>query len=379
MRKEKYFLMFLRTGGGHLAPARSVEEYLKKNYSEKIEPVLIDGLQSSPSYLKFIVEDGYRILQNRAKWYYESLYAVNKIIPFAKLSNLLVSNRIKPVIKKRIIEEKPDKIVIFHFFLIRPVFEILKELGLNIPVITVVTDPFIAHPIWFLNHKQTFIVFSERLKNYALKRKVPSENLHVFPFILNEKFSNPIPKDQITQLKKSLGFQEDKKIVLIVGGGDGIPKGERIVRNLIERLDSAQIAVVCGKNKKFFQSVQKMKENYELSTLKVFQYVDFIYELLNISDIVITKCGASTFMEILMIKKIPVVNNYIWEQEKGNVEFLVTNNLGIYERNIKKLPLLIRHLLCEPEVYNFYLSNIEKAHLRNGTPDVSEFIVNFSL
>jgi len=44
---------------------------------------------------------------------------------------------------------------------------------------------------------------------------------------------------------------------------------------------------------------------------------DFIYELINISDVVLTKCGASTIMENINLKKVPVVNDYIWEQEQG--------------------------------------------------------------
>jgi processive 1,2-diacylglycerol beta-glucosyltransferase/1,2-diacylglycerol 3-beta-galactosyltransferase len=34
-----------------------------------------------------------------------------------------------------------------------------------------------------------------------------------------------------------------------------------------------------------------------------------------------SKCGASTFMEILLSKKIPIITDYIWEQEKGNVDY----------------------------------------------------------
>ena len=96
--------------------------------------------------------------------------------------------------------------------------------------------------------------------------------------------------------------------------------------------------------------------------------------MLNISDIVISKCGASTFMEILMMRKIPVITNYMWEQEKGNVEFLVRNKLGIYEPDINKLPLVIGELLNHEKIYDSYRNNIEEIAPKNGAKDVAEFI-----
>lgn len=368
-------MLYLKTGGGHLAPARSVSNYIQENYPDSIEPVLIDGLAEAPAYARFIVEDGYRILQSKAKWYYELLYALNKIIGIAKYNSLLVSERIKPYLKEKILNEKPCKIVIFHFFLIKPVYDILLENKLNIPVITVVTDPFIAHPIWFLEKQQKMIVFSQRLKNYAIRKNIPPEKVHVFPFILDEKYSTPLPKEEIPALKKRLGFDVNKKVVLIMGGGDGIPKGETILKNLMEKLPEVNVAIVCGRNNKLFEFALelKKKENYE--QLKVYGYISFVYNLLSASDVVITKCGASTFLEILMMRKVPVVNDYIWEQEKGNVEFLVKNRLGVYEKNISKLPLVVNNLLADEAFYESYIMNIERAHLRNGTPEAAEFIV----
>ncbi|HEX2963453.1 MAG TPA: glycosyltransferase [Ignavibacteriales bacterium] len=373
--KCKYLMLYLKTGGGHLAPAKSVSNYIQQNYTDKIEPVLIDGLAEAPSYARFIVEDGYRILQSKAKWYYELLYALNKIIGIAKYNSLLVSERIKPYLKEKILNEEPCKIVIFHFFLIKPVYDILRENKLSIPVVTVVTDPFIAHPIWFLNKQQTMIVFSQQLKNYALKKNIPHEKVHVFPFILDEKYSAPMPKEEIPVLKKRLGFEVNKKIVLIMGGGDGIPKGEMILKNLLEELPEVCLAIVCGKNKSLYEFALELKKKGNYENLKVYGYISFVYNLLSVSDVVITKCGASTFMEILMTRKIPVVNDYIWEQEKGNVEFLVKNRLGVYEKNMKKLPHVVKKLLKDEAFYQSYIINIEKAHLRNGTADVAEFLV----
>ena len=372
-QKEKYFLLYLKTGGGHLAPASSIAHYLSAAYGESIEPVLVDGLVNANSIVRYIIEDGYRFLQARSKLYYEFLYATNKFSLIRHCNATMSGFFMKPYLKKRIAEERPTKIVIFHFFLIAPVLDILNELRYDIPVITVVTDPFTAHPLWFQREQERYIVFSERLKEDCIKnQKIPASKLRVFPFILDKKFSKSLSSAEIMNVKQKYGFAPEKKVVLIIGGGDGIPHGKSILQQLLHASLDVEIAIVCGKNKDLYADALKLQLHYP--TLKVFAFVDFVYELLNASDIVVTKCGASTIMEILIMKKIPIINDYLWEQELGNMEFVRDNELGIFERDIAKLPTLLQELISGKEQYQQYLKNIEQMNVRSGTEEVGEFL-----
>jgi UDP-N-acetylglucosamine:LPS N-acetylglucosamine transferase len=373
--KQKYFLCYLKTGGGHLAPARSIAKYLQSQHGDSIEPVLVDGLQDVRPIARFVIEDGYRILQARAKWYYEFIYALNKFAPIG-LGNVALANFfIKSHLKKRIIEEHPAKIAVFHFLLIEPIYSILEELNLHIPIVTIVTDPFTAHPMWFKRKDQQFVVFSDRLKEYCTtKLKLPKQHVQVFPFIIDENFSMPLPSDDIRSIKEQFGFSLDKKIVLIIGGGDGIPHGKFILQHLLAASLNIDIAIVCGKNKQLYNDALAFQRRYP--SLKVFAFVDFVYELLNAADIVITKCGASTIMEILMMKKIPIINDFLWEQELGNMEFVRDNKLGVFERNVQKLPEIVRELVSNNSVYHSYLHRIKAMKITNGTADVAEFLVS---
>ncbi len=372
-QKQKYFFCYLRTGGGHLAPARSVAQYLSRQHGETIESVLVDGLVDAKKIAKYIIEDGYRILQASAKWYYEFLYATNKFPPIGYFNVAMANYFIKPYIKKRILEERPTKIVIFHFFLIMPVYQILKELGLNIPVITVVTDPYTAHPLWFQRKQQQFILFSERLKNHCLNRRISEKSLTVFPFIIDEKFSTPLSSEHISNVRSRFGFDPNKKMILIIGGGDGIPHGKMILQNLLSSSISAEIAIVCGKNKQLYEEAMILKK--EFPALIVFGFVNFVYDLLNASDIVVTKCGASTIMEILLMKKIPIIIDYLWEQELGNMEFVRDKQLGIFERDITKLPGIIKGLISNDLQYRTFQNNIEQQQLRSGTSAVGDYLL----
>ncbi|HEX3074675.1 MAG TPA: glycosyltransferase [Ignavibacteriales bacterium] len=134
------------------------------------------------------------------------------------------------------------------------------------------------------------------------------------------------------------------------------------------------MAMVCGNNKSLQKSASQLKETYNKENLFLFGFVDFVYDLINASDIVITKGGASTFMEIISLNKFQIVTDYIWEQEKGNVEYLVENELGVYEPDIKKLPQIIEDLFAMEGPYPKYMENIKRFTFKNGRLDIAKFI-----
>lgn len=374
--QKKHLFLYLKTGGGHLAPARSIANYIKVKHGDKIIPVLADGFQGVNKWIRHSIEDGYRFSQSQAVWIFESLYALNKIKWVGNTLITLLSFSIRPHLEKQILADMPSKIVIFHFFLIKPVLQILKKNNLEIPVTVVVTDPFTAHPFWFLEKSPKFIVFSEKLKDHFIKKGITPDNVSVFPFILDDKFTRPLNPVLSHSIKSNLGFNTSKKLVLILGGGDGIPKGKKILKSFLKNNSGAQIAIVCGNNQSLYKKAWKLKSKYNSGDLKIYGYVDFIYELINIADVVVTKCGASTFMEILMSGKIPVISNYIWEQEKGNMEFVRDNFLGLYEKKTSALPCKVNEIIYNPHIARVYKTNIEIMSLKNGTPLVSDFIAS---
>ena len=374
---EKYLFLYLKTGGGHLAPAKAVANKIKTKQKANVEIELADGLSDSKRIVKKIIEDGYKTAINKAAWTYEFLYLIHKLSIISRFTASLVSYFIKPGLEKYILERKPDKIVLFHFFLIKPVFEIIETYNLEIPVITVVTDPFTAHPIWFLQKSQNYIVFSEILRDKCIDKGIDENKIKVFPFVLDSRFSHKVSEKKKLRIRSNLGFEPDSRIILIMGGGEGMPRGKKILKKIIKKNMDAEIAIVCGKNMNLYNSAMKIRNKYGIDNLKIYGFIDFVHSLLSISDIVITKCGASTSMEILLMGKIPVINNYIWEQEKGNMEYVCNSKMGILEKNTNHLPDVLNKLLTDNELYNSIINNIKKASIRNGVGQVSDYILNF--
>jgi hypothetical protein len=81
-------------------------------------------------------------------------------------------------------------------------------------------------------------------------------------------------------------------------------------------------------------------------------------------------------MEILNLKRVPIVNDYIWEQEQGNVDYLIEKKLGIYEPRIKNLPIAVKKLLEDQQLFLSYCENISNEKIENGVAMVSEHIIS---
>jgi processive 1,2-diacylglycerol beta-glucosyltransferase/1,2-diacylglycerol 3-beta-galactosyltransferase len=373
--KKRILFFYLKTGGGHLAPARAIAEYLNATSPGEVETVLVDGMAKAGAFPRYVIEDGYRLTQARAKWIYESAYALMKFRPATLGNSALVARVLRGGVEEAIRSSPPAGIVIMHFFLIAPVLNVLRRLHLAIPTITIVTDPYTAHPLWFLRKKQTMVVFSERVKETAVKAGIPAERIHVFPFLLGSGFSQSgFPRDE-SGPKVALGFRPDQRVVLLLGGSDGMPRGYRIVKRLLRELPDAGILLVCGRNRSLFRRTDRLARMPGGRNLRVIGYADNVPELIRVSDAVLTKGGASTVMEIIALGKTPVITTYIWEQEKGNVEFVVNEGRGIYEKRISRLPEILSGIFSDAPPYRRIRETNQNARIQSGTQSVSEFVL----
>ncbi len=373
---DTYALFYLNTGGGHRAPARALAEFYTAHHGDNVNPVLLDGLDRAPRYARRILEDGYRILQAQARWLYELLYVFNKIPFFAGRLAAFVSRVLSPGVRKALETIRPQKVIVLHFFLIKPVVDSLRGLGWDIPVVVIVTDPFTAHPLWFLDKNLHFIVYSDVLRKKCIQGGIAADRVSVYPVILGTRYSSSPPSDDIAGIKSTLGLDAQLPTVLLVGGGDGLPRGERILRTLAESGLHMQLVIVCGKNKKLESAALSIASSAPVP-VHVFGYTDKIFELIASSDLVISKAGASTMMEVLLLGKIPIVTDYLWEQEKGNVDFLMHEKLGIYEPSVDNLPVVVRTILESPSLALEAARRREALHLRNGTAEIAGYLLQF--
>ena len=377
--KQKIAFLYLNTGAGHVAPAKAIANGLLSRYPDSTEPLLLNGFSNEMKISRFFFESGYQISTNYMESAYVLFYRMTEFPVSIRLGNYFVSLKGEKFLADFFRDQEITKVVCVHEVLILLARNALDRAGLTIPLITLVTDPFTAHALWFFEKRMELVVFSEKLRQEAIVKYgyLPSR-VHTFNFMISKAFDHQYSPEEISAARARLGIPEDKKILLIAGGGEGLKNADRLVSHFILRKRPEILIVVCGKNKLMKRLVTDLVELTGAKNVKIFGFVSFMQDLLNIADCVITKGGASTVMEVLAVGKPVIFSTFIKGQELGNVLYVVHNGAGWYIRKSKDILDQAQKVIENPEFALEIKQNIAKLNIRNGLDDVVEFIHDFA-
>jgi processive 1,2-diacylglycerol beta-glucosyltransferase/1,2-diacylglycerol 3-beta-galactosyltransferase len=281
-----------------------------------------------------------------------------------------------PYLAQQIREIQPDRIVVLHFLLIRPLRHALRKLGKTIPSITVITDPFIAHPLWLYRQWMPLIVFSDSLKKQIVQQyRFEEKAVTVFPPILRSEYRRHAAERDTAALKHKLGFSPDKPLILIAGGGEGLPRGGQFLKAVLASSINSSVAFVCGKNTEQHRRVRRIVQHYPAAECRVYGFIDFMFDLMSAADIVVTKAGPATIMEALILEKPLILTEYIYGQERGNVDFVLRNRLGYFVDKPREITEKIRRLIGNRNFYRSLRRRIDRCGIENGTEKITDFIL----
>ncbi|UTY25701.1 glycosyltransferase [Treponema denticola] len=377
--KQKIGFIYLKTGAGHIAGAKALSSKLTDLYHDQVECYLKDGFDNGSWFLKLFLEKGYLASTNYFELGYVSFYQLCSLKPVLTFLKKIIVPYAVPNLVEFLKSNQITKLVCLHHTLIPICREAINRINPNIPLISIVMDPFTVHPVWFLEKNTEFIVFPKKALQEGLnKHNVPAEKLHQFPLLISEKFDVPYPQEQIISIKEKLGIPKDKKIVLIAGGGEGLKNALSIVKAFIKKKSDSFLIVVCGKNRTLKYSLEYLVQFSKFKNIKIFGFVAFMPDLINISDCIVTKGGPAMLMESLAVGKPVIVSTYIRGQEVGNMLYIVQNKLGWYIPKPKCIVEKIEEIFSDDKYLEEIRERIKKMSIRNGLNDIANFVWNFN-
>lgn len=346
MAKRKFLFLYLTTGAGHISTARVLKEQILKQNPDA-EVVMANGFDRGNIFGKV----GFELLYFWATNFFHGLFPLIYDIAQHRLFVTLISKIMRfhtvHYLKKVIKREKPTDIVSFHYALSTFAKSAVVRLHKKINVTVMVTDPFTVPHVWFWDRSLDYFVYSEEAKRIGVSQKVPESQIKVVPFVMNPKYLEPFGREDIIALRKKRGFDPDKKVVLLVGGGDGLPGAVDIVNKCVLRRAKFAIAVVCGKDMGKYAYLESLSRLYPRLDLHVYGFVDYLDELIKLSDCVVMKAGPATLIEVLSCRKPIIISRYIHNQELGNMRFAVQNKVGWFIQKPAKIYDKIEELLSD--------------------------------
>jgi UDP-N-acetylglucosamine:LPS N-acetylglucosamine transferase len=346
MSKRKFLFLYLNTGAGHISAAKVLAQALKEQDPD-VEIEMINGFDKKNMFGHLIFEKGYNYACNYIHGVFPLIYDAGMHRWGQELFVRPLRFQTTRYLRHVFMEKHPTDIVSFHFALTPFAKSAIRNIPWNVNLTTIVTDPFTVPHAWFYEKDQKYFVYSQEAKDEAVKKcGVPPENVTIVPFLINEKYRMPpFSKEEIRAMKIKYGFDPAKKIVLLAGGGEGFPGAVEIITECVLNKAQFAVAMVCGRDKAFKDTLDILAATYPKLDLHVFGFIDYLDELVKICDCAVIKAGPATLMEVLYSRKPVIIIKYIHNQELGNMHYAVRHNVGYYIRNPRSVYRKINELL----------------------------------
>ncbi len=326
--KKKIFVLYGPGGNGHRSGAKMIKEAFQRKYPEH-EVIIADVIEIANTVLKFALGIYDNLLKADPKYIKYGFNLLNRIHTDKVLTP--VFPKTIQLLADKITDIDPDLIVSVHSGINHFVIEALKKLGRYgktpfVIVCTDMTDNFLNS--WVHKDADLMIGFLDVTKRQLVNYGMPPEKVKV----LGGPAVNPIFSDNTltkSEARKKFGLQDNVFTVLIMSGGIGLKTIYTFSKQLINSSLPVQLIVCCGRNDALKEKVDKLAK-YSKKTIKVYGFTDQVDNLMDASDVIVTKPGPGVISEAI-VKELPIVLDGLSEimpQEIGNVEYVLSNGVG---------------------------------------------------
>ena len=372
---KKVIIFYASYGGGHLSAAKSILQYIEKNFP-LINVEMIDCMKYVSKHIEKMTTAAYREMAKKAPKLWGKVYSGSQkglLSKISKDSNKLLANKLNKLLQ----EKNADVVISTHPFSSQMVSYLKRKEKLNCTLATIMTD-FAMHKQWLIGHEYTdyFFVSNETMKQDIINYGVAKEKIYVTGIPMSNRFTENFDNQKIYEDFK---LDPEKKVILFFGGGEfglGKDRTVQILKTLIDKLRDFQIVAVSGKN-------VKMKEAFEELVLScnaknrvvILGFTDKVPELMSISYMVVTKPGGLTTTESLASSLPMIIINPIPGQEEENAEFLEKNGVGVWIRKNDNPDEVISKLFEDSEKIEEMREKTKSLCKINSTKNICEIVL----
>lgn len=272
----------------------------------------------------------YRYIYNRAE-------RATEVGRFRTWAHQFTATNLRPLLLRM----RPDVVVCTHAFPCGAMAEYKNRFADAPPVVAIVTD-FAVHGFWIHEKIDRYVVANEAMRNAIAARGIPRESVSVSGIPVRREFMPSAETQSVA--RERLDLPQDRKIVLLMGGGLGTAPIERMLYAL--RPASARLAaiVLAGRNAGVERRLCDAAESLDFP-VRALGFVDNVYDYMRAADVLITKPGGLTTAEALVARVPMILCRPLPGQEERNARILADAGAALRSRRIEELPALVDVLL----------------------------------
>ncbi len=365
----KVLILSMSTGQGHHATGQAILEYFENLGSEcrmidaygYIRPLLQDALSKAYMLSTKFTPKATSLLYD---------LVVKKNEPVAKYSVVKLTNTLMASELRNYIDEYMPDIIISTHVLAATMVNILIEKGcLSAITVGIVTD-FTLHPLWEeARSLDYYVTVNELLEHQMMQKGLDIKKVLPFGIPIKPKFSL---KGNQKKAREELKLDPDLATILLMSGSMGYGKIDKTIERLDELPVDFQTLVVCGKNRRQYRKIKKLKTKKRFD---VYGYVGNIDLMMDAADCIITKPGGITSSEALA-KELPMIMlNPIPGQEERNAEFMLNNGLALLATKTFPLEEAIFTLFKNPERLQHLKKTMGYYGKKQATKKLCDFLI----
>lgn len=374
MSERNFLFLYLNTGAGHKSAANVLSNAMKE-LDPDVEIKMGIGF-SRHGLGHLIFEKGYNYSLNFIRGLFPLMYDLGQHRWLQSFLNYILGPESRRHLRKMILKYKPTDIVSFHFGVTPFVKDVLKNIPWKINFHVIVTDPFTVPHCWFYEKNLNYLVYSQQAKDIGVKEcGVPEKNIKIIPFLMKLNKNTETDKNEIRNLKIKHGFDPDKKMVLLVGGGEGLPGATEIINQCFLHRANFATAIICGRDKVKQKNMNLMRIAHPKLDLHVYGFVNYLDELIKICDCAVIKAGPATLMEILSHRKPVIICRYIHNQELGNMHYAVNHKVGFFIQKSGKIYKKINELLNDENFDEKMKKNFDSISIDSDVSKVASLLL----
>ena len=273
---------------------------------------------------------------------------------------------------RRLVERlRPDAVVCTHAFPCGVMSEYKRRFAPTLPVVGIVTD-FAVHPFWMYDNVDAYAVATDGMRDVLVARGIAPGRVAVTGIPIDPRFGRP-PSDR-EALRARLGLPRDRRLALVMGGGVGIGPLDAMMRALDAVRAPLAAAVVVGRNRALEKRVRAAAERTSYP-LRVFGFVDNVFDLMHASDVLVSKPGGLTSSEALAARLPMVLVRPLPGQEERNTQYLVGHDAAVRATSEAHLARSVEELVVPGDGRSRVLGRIEALRRPNAATAVAERII----